>query len=333
MSTDLSTPVIFIVFNRPDTTRRVFETIAAARPRTLLVIADGPRADRPGEAERCAEVRAIAAAVSWPCDLLTNFSDVNLGCDPRIVSGLDWAFSLVEEAIILEDDCLPDPSFFPFCSALLARYRGDSRVASISGTNLIQNDTALADSYFFSLLGGSWGWATWRSQWATLDRKVLSWPALKQAQVLEQIFDDARGRRLWNRIFNELYRAGEQSPWDYRWTYTRIFQHRFTIMPRVNLIRNIGFGPGASHTTSPDRRHQPTLQRMQFPLTHPAAMVWSRRLDRILQTRLDNDIPQRVINRLRRILTALQTTATPLSGILSTGRNRRQAAADQQCNS
>jgi hypothetical protein len=333
MSTGLSTPIIFIVFNRPDTTRRVFDAIAAARPQTLLLIADGPRADRPGEAERCAQVRAIASAVTWPCELLTHFSDINLGCDPRIVSGLDWAFSLVEAAIILEDDCFPDPSFFPFCSELLERYRDDARVASISGTNLIQSNTHIPDSYFFSLLGGSWGWATWRSQWATLDRKVLSWPALKQARVLEQIFDDTRGRRLWNRIFTELYRAGEQSPWDYRWTYTRIFQHRLTIMPRVNLIRNIGFGPGASHTTTADRRHQPTLQQMQFPLTHPAGIVWSRHLDRILQTRLDNDIPQRIINRLRRIWTALQTTAAPLTSIVVTMRNRRQAAADRQFNS
>ena len=295
------TPVVLIIFNRPQTTRQVFEAVRSIRPQKLLVVADGPRAGRAGEAEACVQARAIASAVDWPCELFTNFSDVNLGCDPRIVSGLDWAFSLVDEAIILEDDCLPDPSFFVFCSELLERYRGDCRVAAISGTNLIQSSIRIADSYFFSLLGGSWGWATWKASWKQLDRKILDWPALRDAGALQQVFDDRRGRRLWMRIFNEIHRTGEESPWDYRWTYTKVFEHRFTIIPAVNLVQNIGFGSGATHTTNADARHMPALRTMQFPLRHPASMIWSRQYDRLLQTRLDDDIPRRVINKLRRI--------------------------------
>ena len=301
MSASLKVPVIFIIFNRPQTTRQVFDVIAALRPAKLLLIADGPRPARVGEAELCAAARAIAMAVTWPCELITNFSDQNLGCDARVVSGLDWAFSIVEEAIILEDDCLPDPSFFPFCEELLERYRDDSRIAAISGTNLIQKQMQIEASYCFSLLGGSWGWATWRSQWDRLDRTVPAWPALRVAGALEKIFDDARGRRLWTRIFDEIHRAGESSPWDYRWTYTKIFEHRFTIVPRDNLIRNIGFGPEASHTTFADPRHSPSLRRMNFPLDHPPGLIWSRTYDRLLQTRLDYDLTSRVLNKMRKI--------------------------------
>src|SRR5262249_20238987 len=129
----LETPVALLVFNRPETTRRVFEAVAAARPSHLLLIADRPRKDRACEAERCDEVRKIITAVDWACDVQTNFSDQNLGCRRRVISGLDWVFSLFEEAIILEDDCLPNPSFFSFCSELLTRYRNSEEIGMISG--------------------------------------------------------------------------------------------------------------------------------------------------------------------------------------------------------
>ena len=177
MPTDtFHTPVALVVFNRPQTTRKVFDAISKARPAKLLIVADGPRANMPGEDDLCASVPTIVQAVSWPCEVSTNYAADNLGCQERMVSGLDWVFSLVEEAIILEDDCLPNASFFPFCEQLLARYRGDSRVAAISGTNLLENYANTADSYYFSRLGGIWGWATWRSEWKRYDRYLKCWP-------------------------------------------------------------------------------------------------------------------------------------------------------------
>src|SRR6266496_1346818 len=128
----LETPVTLIVFNQPDVTRRVFSTIAAARPTRLLLIADGARTSRPGEAERCDEVKQIVTAVDWPCQVETNFATENMGPGPRIISGINWVFSLVEEAIFLEHDCLPDPSFFPFCAELLERYRRLPQVGYIT---------------------------------------------------------------------------------------------------------------------------------------------------------------------------------------------------------
>ncbi|MES2392705.1 MAG: glycosyltransferase family 2 protein, partial [Acidobacteriota bacterium] len=180
------------VFNRPETTRRVFAAVAAVQPSRLLLIADGPRGDRGGDAEACARVREIVAEVGWPCEVSALFAETNMGCDARIVSGLDWVFSMVDEAIVLEDDCLPDASFFPFCEEMLERYRDDARVAAICGTNLVAESVKGEASYFFSQLGGNWGWATWRKEWERFDHTMDEWPALKRDGVLAEVFDDAR---------------------------------------------------------------------------------------------------------------------------------------------
>ena len=159
------TPIVFLIFNRPDTTKRVFEAIRQAKPKKLLVVADGPRDDRQGEAEKCAAVRSIIDTVDWDCKVLTNYADVNLGCGLRVSSGLDWVFEQVEEAIILEDDCLPHPSFFPFCEEMLDLYRHDERIMHIAGTNSLEEWKSDVQSYHFSYTGGIWGWATWQRAW------------------------------------------------------------------------------------------------------------------------------------------------------------------------
>lgn len=156
----LTTPVAFIIFNRPDTTEKVFAEIAKAKPPKLLVIGDGPRVSRQGEAEKVAAARSIIQCVDWDCEVQTNFSDVNLGCKRRVSSGIDWVFEQVEEAIILEDDCLPDPTFFRFCEELLARYRHDQRIGMISGDNFQFGSRRNDDSYYFSKYVHIWGWAT-----------------------------------------------------------------------------------------------------------------------------------------------------------------------------
>lgn len=156
----LKTPVAFLIFNRPDTTRRVFAEIAKARPPKLLVVADGPRADHPDDVEKCAAVRAIIDGIDWDCKVLTNYSDINLGCKRRVSSGLDWVFDTVEEAIILEDDCLPHPAFFRFCEEMLNKYRDDKRIAMISGDNFQFGRKRTEYSYYFSRYPHIWGWAS-----------------------------------------------------------------------------------------------------------------------------------------------------------------------------
>jgi hypothetical protein len=302
MSTNaLQTPVALFVFRRPETTRRVFESISRVRPTRLLLIADGPRSDRENEAEDCRQVREIVTRVDWPCELSTNFAENNLGSQERVISGLDWVFSLVEEAIILEDDCLPDLSFFPFCQELLERYRGDSRVAAISGTNLVGKYLSTEDSYFFSQLGGNWGWATWRSQWRKYDRHLQDWPKLREEKMLSEIFDQPRTVAHWSKVFDMVRANQSPSAWDYQWLYTNLKNNALTVVPEVNLVTNIGFGPGATHTDAVDHRLTPPVAPIQFPLRHPSSLVPSRSMDRRLQHLHSVSFGRRISRKIRRV--------------------------------
>ena len=302
MQTDtFQTPVAMIVFNRPRTTRIVFDAIAKIRPSKLLVIADGPRTNKAGEEELCAQVRGIVQAVDWPCELLTNFSDSNLGCQERVISGLDWVFSLVEEAIILEDDCLPDISFFPFCEELLARFRGDPRVAAISGTNLVEKYLKTEYSYYFSELGGNWGWASWRSEWQRFDRHIKNWPQIKRSGSLREVFGEPKAVAYWSRVFDGMYEKTGPSAWDYQWLYSHLMNNSLTAMPHVNLVTNIGFGPGATHTGQLDSRLVVPSKTMTFPLVHPESMIPLRSMDRFIQGLFSVPLKQRVAGKIKRL--------------------------------
>jgi hypothetical protein len=297
MQTDaLLTPVALFAFNRPDTTRRVFEAISRVRPTRLLLVADGPRAGKPGESETCRQVREILRGVNWPCEITTNFAENNLGCRERMISGLNWVFSLVDEAIILEDDCLPDLSFFHFCVELLGKYRGDTRIAYISGDSLVARYVESADSYYFSQIGGIWGWATWRSEWERYDRYLSGWPELKKRGMLAEIFDDPRAVRYYTDIFDAMHEDRGPDTWDYQWLYTGLRNNSLSIIPAVNLVTNIGFGEGATHTTQTDSRFILQAQAMDFPLRHPPGIIPSRSLDR---RRVQDMLPPSRVHRLK----------------------------------
>jgi hypothetical protein len=274
------TAVALFIFNRPDTTGRVFDAISKVRPTKLLLIADGPREHTKGEADACSQARDIVSRVNWPCEVFRNFSESNLGCQERMISGLDWVFSLVEEAIILEDDCLPDLSFFPFCEELLERYRGDNRVASICGSKLAETPLNSGDSYYFSRLGGIWGWATWRSEWRQYDRDLKDWPKIREEKMLSEIFDQPKAAAYWTSIFDAMHEHRGPNTWDYQWVYTRLKNNALTILPCVNLIANIGFGPGATHTAKADPRLTPPAKAVEFPLQHPSSFIPLRSIDR-----------------------------------------------------
>lgn len=266
-------PVALIVFNRPETTRRVFAAIAKARPSRLLIIADGPRSDRPGESERCAEVKQIVSKVDWPCKVDTNFASENIGCRPRVISGLNWVFSLVEEAIILEDDCLPDPSFFPYCSELLDRYRNHCQIGFISGFNSLEKSFPFPYSYYFTQMTFTWGWATWRRSWQQYDESMRSWPEVKKANLLENVFPDKKVLAYWYRIFDRMHQGTGQSIWDYQWTYASWTRNWLNILPARNLIQNIGFGEGATHTKGFDPDFMIPASPLDLPLRHPPAIT------------------------------------------------------------
>jgi hypothetical protein len=298
------TPVALFVFNRPDTTRRVFEAIAKVRPAKLLLTADGPRPGKTGEAEACQQVRDIVDRVDWPCEVSTNFAESNLGCGERMISGLNWVFSLVEEAIILEDDCLPDASFFPFCRELLEKYRGDNRIAYICGTNLMERYLKTDASYYFSQFGGIWGWATWRSAWQRYDRHLEDWPKLRSSGMLSEIFEQPKVVAYWTGIFDAMHENRGPNTWDYQWLYTCLKNNSLMAVPSVNLISNIGFGDGGTHTTQPDARFMPPTSVLEFPLKHPSDFVPLRSMDhRLIQTLFLTSLFRRVSHKSRRIAT------------------------------
>jgi hypothetical protein len=266
----MHTAVLFLVFNRPDPTRRVFDAIRAARPARLYVAADGPRADRAGEAERCAEVRAMATAVDWPCEVLTLFRDANLGCKRGVAEGIDWFFAHEAEGIILEDDVLPHPSFFAYCATLLERYRELPEISMISGCNLIGDRHGAETSYVFSRYLHVWGWASWRRAWLAYDVELRGWPSTAASAKLNAVLG---GRTAaidhWTEIFNRMAR-GEVDTWDYQWVFASWMHDMKAIIPAVTLVENIGFGKEATHTTgTAPAVAQVHAKAMTFPLRHP----------------------------------------------------------------
>jgi hypothetical protein len=294
----LKTPVVFLIFNRPDTTEKVFDAIRQAQPPKLLVVADGPRAHKIGEAEKCAATRAIIDRVDWDCEVFTNYSETNLGCERRVSSGLTWVFETVEEAIILEDDCLPEPSFFRFCEELLERYRHDERIMVISGQNVQFGRRRTAYSYYFSCYNHCWGWASWRRAWKYYDAEMKLWPQLRTEGFLKNILLDERAVKVWENVFQPTY-EGSTNSWAYKWTFSSWLQNGLTILPDVNLISNIGHGAEGTHTTYQTSQYSnlPT-EPVTFPLKHPPFMFRNLPADHFTQNTLYDYNPS-LLKRIR----------------------------------
>jgi len=300
---EMTSPVAFLVFNRPQTTARVWEAIRKARPPKLLIVADGPRSDRPDDAQRCSDVRAICEHVDWPCDVARNYSDINLGCRRRVSSGLDWVFQTVEEAIVLEDDCLPHPSFFRFCQELLARYRDDERVMLITGDNFQPGPPRTDYSYYFSRYPHIWGWASWRRAWRHYDVDLSLWPIVRDGGWLDDLFERPNVVEYW-RIMLSKVANHEIDTWDYQMTFSLRCQNGLSILPRDNLITNIGFGADATHTAVKDSVANLPVRAMEFPLHHPPFMIPDRQADLFTDRRFFSKAPlyARIAHRVKHLM-------------------------------
>jgi len=275
----LTTPVALFIFNRPATTRPVFETIRRMQPQRLLIVADGPRSDHPDDGKRCEDARRIVEQIDWDCEVLRNYADKNLGCRRRVSSGLDWVFENVEEAIILEDDCLPSRSFFRFCQELLGRYRYNSMIMHIAGTNSHFGRKFGEASYFFSRYNLVWGWATWRRAWRHYDVDMKSFPAFKKSRALDSILYTQKERKSRMDVYARVY-ENRIDTWDYQWHYATRINNGLAIHPNVNLIQNIGFGEDATHTKVDSRKVSENLAReISFPLLHPDFILANREAD------------------------------------------------------
>lgn len=306
----MKTPVALFVFKRPDTTEKVFEAIRQAKPTKLFVIADGPRTDRPGEVDKCEATRAIIEQVDWECEVVKNFSDTNLGCAKRVSSGLDWVFSNVEEAIILEDDCLPHPTFFPFCEELLEKYRYDTRIGTIGGVNFQFGRRRTNDSYYFSIYNHCWGWASWKRAWQYYDLNIKLWTKIQKEGFLNDILINREAVGCWNRIFQSVYDNSSGITWDYQWTFACWIQSSLSIIPNVNLISNIGFGTGATNcslnSTSP--YNSMLCQEIEFPLKHPKFVIRDFQADSFTQRTLFKETKLQLLKyNIRKLLKSLKT--------------------------
>lgn len=269
-------PIALILFNRPDRAAQVFAEIAKAKPSKLFLIADGPRPHVPGDDEKCAAARAVVERVNWDCDVQRNFSDGNLGCGQRPATGISWVFEQVDRAIILEDDCVPHPTFFRFCEDVLEHYRDDERVMHVAGNNFQQGRRFGSASYFFSrhniCLGG---WATWARAWRHYDIELKQWPALRDTPWLNYIVGEPRSAVVWRRIFDEAHAAGMRASYsDYQWTFACWAQNGLSAIPNTELCRNIGFEGEATHVFGKDCPWRiEKMEAMKFPLVHPLCVT------------------------------------------------------------
>ncbi|OGV09383.1 MAG: hemolytic protein HlpA-like protein [Ignavibacteria bacterium RIFOXYB2_FULL_36_7] len=265
----LNTPVAFLIFNRPETTIKVFEEIKKARPKKLFVVADGPRPSNQQDLEGCTAARKIIDTVDWDCEVLKNYSDINLGCKQRVSSGITWVFDNSEEAIFLEDDCLPHQSFFRYCQELLAYYRNDERIMMISGDNFQDGRKVTENSYYFSSYSHIWGWASWKRAWRKYDVEMKLWPAIRKSKYLDYWLSNKKAVTHWKEEFRRIYNH-KINTWDFQFLFACWINQGFSILPEVNLVSNIGFGTGASHTDNKNNKASNIpVKEIHFPLKHP----------------------------------------------------------------
>ncbi|MFC5413072.1 nucleotide-diphospho-sugar transferase [Larkinella bovis] len=243
----METPILLIIFNRPDTTQRIFDIIRVVKPKYLFIAADGPRPDNPTDIEACRAARAIIEQVDWPCTVRTLFRTENRGCGQGPAEAITWFFDHVEEGIILEDDCLPTEDFFDFCTKMLTYYRGSPNISVISGTNLMLKWKSTRQPYLFCLTGPTWGWATWKRAWQYFDYNLTEWGNESNRDIVKKLLREVE-YKYWGTIFDELYKCRRTDVWDYQWYLARLINCPISIVPSVNLVSNIGYGKGATHT-------------------------------------------------------------------------------------
>ena len=273
--------VVIIPFIRPEKTKRVFEAIRQARPEKLFVLSDGPRND--AEALKVKAIREyIDTHVDWPCEVFKRYPETNLGCKTNIASGLDWVFGQVEDAIILEDDCVPDPTFFRFCQELLEKYRDEPKVTNINGTNLAIRDPKFKcdDSYYFANIDLTWGWATWRRAWQHYDVNMKQWPKWKTECLLKKVLQNDEYVDYFTYLFDR-YATGKVDAWPAQWILVRWALGSLSIAPANNLIMNIGFDQESSHGLydETDIRANLPFTPIAFPLKHPTSINPNREAD------------------------------------------------------
>jgi hypothetical protein len=242
------TPILILIFNRPDKVRLLIERLRTFKPKHIYISADGPRAHKPEEVALCAEARKEATAIDWPCEIHTHFSDINNGCKNGVAAGITWFFKQVDAGIILEDDCLPTESFLHFTTTMLHTYKDDAQVMHINGTSFLPaTGYTVNEPYFFSRIAHSWGWATWRRAWKKFDSDMNDIDSLESLLKNNHVFLKSEHSSFWVKHFKHI-KSKKVDSWANPWVYSILKNNGICITPQVNLIDNIGFDCEATHT-------------------------------------------------------------------------------------
>lgn len=306
----MSAPILLLVFNRPDLTAQVFARIKDARPPKLFVAADGPRHAKAGETRQCELSRAATENIDWPCEVHRLYQTENLGCKLAVSGAVTWFFQHVESGIILEDDCLPEQSFFLFCSELLTRYQDYAQVGIISGANFQSSAyrAAASDSYYFSTYSHIWGWATWRRVWDHYDANLAGWSGNLESHAAEIPIRRVRETlSTWMRNSQ----TGETNTWDYQLLNLLIARRQFAVIPWTNLVTNIGFDDRATHTTGATSGLSASAE-IPFPLIHPPQVEINQLADRYTESVVFGIAPNLANHLCRRFWRLLRRMATEL---------------------
>lgn len=258
----LQVPVLFILYNRMDAAQQAFAQIRKVRPQKLYIACDGYKKDKEGDKEKVEALRQwVLGAVDWECQMETRFAEENQGCKYGVANAINWVFEKEEEAIILEDDIVADETFFFFCQDMLKRYKDDTRIMIIGGHKAVW-DFPIEEDYFFTIFALIWGWATWKRAWNYFDNEMVKWPYYREKKILDDLHGKDHAINL-TESFDRTY-VKELSSWGYAWYFARIINSGLGILPKVNLIQNVGYGNDATHTSgkAPDF-HRSSLE---FPI-------------------------------------------------------------------
>ena len=276
------TPILFLIYNRPDLTKQVFAKIREIEPKILFIGADGPKDTVKNEYETCEEARSIVSNIDWDCKVKKLYQTENLGCKTAVSKAISWFFSQNEHGIILEDDILPNLTFFKFCRELLLKYKDEKRLFSITGVNWQDNRKRGDGSYYFSKYPGIWGWATWKDRWDKFDIEMKGLPEYIENGELQKVFHDEKESAFHAKNLMGVYN-GIIDSWDFIWHYTNFKNGGLCVVPNENLTSNLGFDRRATHTKDihSDRANR-AVSDIDFPLIHPKQIIQDEEADRYL---------------------------------------------------
>ena len=297
-------PVLLVIFNRPEKTRKVVEALRQVKPARLFVAADGPRSGHTKDFEKCCLTRQVISEIDWPCECQTKFLDNNAGCDPHVVSAIEWFFEYVENGIIFEDDCVPHPHFFSFCDELFKRYADDERIMQISGFSPYSKRKHGYDYHFSRAFRCGGGWGTWRRAWNYFTTSMRSYNDCEAMEILKAYFPNQATFKIGYKKFCQ-FREGLLNNWDFQWNMACYAQNGLCLVPEKNLITNIGFDEDATHT----QKIEPMFANLEghsikFPMRHPKYVYADSRPEQALQKELHCSLPlkSRIAQRVRHAL-------------------------------